>query len=70
MKDAENDNKRYKAELQDVSPLLVFFFFFFCVSYQAALCVCVRKRGISEIDKGMRRGEERDRESMCVCVCV
>lgn len=49
---------------------LFFFSFFLCVSYQAALCVCVRKRGISEIDKGMRRGEERDRESICVCVCV
>lgn len=48
--------------------LFLFFFSFFFVCHTRLHFVCVRKRGISEIDKGMRRGEERDRESVCVCV--
>lgn len=54
MKDAENNDKRYKAELRDVSPLLVVFsfLFFLCVCHTkmhfVCVCVCERERDIGD----------------------
>lgn len=48
MKDAENNDKRYKAELRDVSPLLVFFLFSFCVIPGCILSVCEKERDIGD----------------------